>query len=270
MEKYEDKLKKVKEILQGKKVLVAFSGGVDSSLAAFLAKKYSDRIVAVTARSKTNPIGEIEEAQNVAKELNIEWRLIEIDELEDEHFRANPLNRCYYCKKGLMTALYKIAEKEGLEIIIDGTNADDIKDYRPGMKALKELGIWSPLAEAGFTKQEIREIARQNNLSVHNKPSMACLASRFPYGEEITEQKLQMVAEAEAQIKKLAGIEILRVRWHQGLARIEVAPEDRSKFFDEKLLDNLVHTLKKIGFVYVTLDLQGYRSGSMNEAIMIQ
>ena len=261
------KLQKVEHILQEKKVLVAFSGGVDSSVVTRLAKEYCSRVVAVTVRSKTNPSGELEEARCVAEELGVEWKIIEINELEDEKFQANPPNRCYYCKKGLMTALLEIASIENLDFIVDGTNSDDLKDYRPGALALKELSIKSPLAEAGITKNEIRLIAKKFNLSVHDKPSMACLASRIPYGEEITEKKLKMIAEAETLIKSLANISVVRVRYHRGIARIEVHPNERERFFNTKLLDNIVKTLKTLGFVYIALDLQGFRSGSMNEQI---
>ncbi len=266
-EAIEEKLQKVKQILRGKKILVAFSGGVDSSVVARLAKEYCSRVLAVTIKSKTNPSGELEEAQCVAEELGVDWKIIEINELEDKKFQANPPNRCYYCKKGLMTALLEIASDEELDFIVDGTNSDDLTDFRPGAIALKELDIKSPLAEAGITKNEIRSIARKFNLSVHDKPSMACLSSRIPYGEEITEKKLRMIAEAETLIKKLANISVVRVRYHRGIARIEVHPNERENFFDNMLLDDIVQALKNLGFVYITLDLQGYRSGSMNEQI---
>lgn len=263
----EEKLQKVKQILQKKKVLVAFSGGVDSSVATRLAKEYCLKVLAVTVKSKTNPLGEIEAAKIVAEEIGVEWRKVEIDELNDAQFRANPLNRCYFCKKSLMTELRMLADEEELDLIIDGTNADDLKDYRPGALALQELNIKSPLAEAGITKKEIRMIAHQFNLSVSDKPSMACLASRFPYGEEITEKKLQRIAEAERLIKELANLSVIRVRYHGDIARIEVHSNEREKLFSVNLLDEIAKALKKLGFIYVTLDIQGYRSGSMNEPI---
>ncbi|NVM52121.1 MAG: ATP-dependent sacrificial sulfur transferase LarE [Candidatus Helarchaeota archaeon] len=262
-----EKLKKVENILGNKKVLVAFSGGVDSSVMTRIAKEYCSKVLAVTVRSKTNPSGEVEEAECIAQELGVEWKSIELDELKDSNFRANPPNRCYFCKKGLMTELTELATNEGLDLIVDGTNADDLRDFRPGSLALKELNIKSPLAEAGITKNEIRFIAKQFNLSVHDKPSMACLASRIPYGEEITDKKLKMIAEAETITKELAQITVVRVRYHRGIARIEVHPNERAKFFDVKVLDQIGAALKKLGFVYITLDLQGYRSGSMNEPL---
>ena len=264
-EKLNRKIQKVRDLLQGKKVLVAFSGGVDSSVIARLAKDFCARVLAVTVISNTNPPGEIEEAKEVAKEIGVEWKTIEINELHNSEFQKNPPNRCYFCKKELMTALLKLAKSEKLEFIIDGTNADDREDVRPGIRALMELKIKSPLAEASITKEEIRIMAKEYNLSVYNKPSMACLASRIPYGEDITEKKLRMIAEAETIIKRLAHVEVVRVRCHKNIARIEVLPHERVKFFDEDLLDQIVRSLKQVGFIYVALDLQGYRSGSMNE-----
>jgi len=264
---FQKKIEKVKEILQGKKVLVAFSGGVDSSVVTFLAMKFCSRVVAVTAILKVSPPGELEYAKGVAKELGVEWRTIEIAVLEDSNFKMNPPNRCYFCKRELLTGLLQLAEEEGLDLIIDGTNNDDLKDVRPGYQAVQELGISSPLAEAGITKKEIRQIAKEYELSVFNKPSMACLASRIPYRNEITEQKLKMIAEAETLIKNLTGVSVIRVRHHGNMARIEVAPDELNKLFHKKILDQIVIGLKKLGFVYVTLDLQGYRTGSMNEPL---
>ncbi len=262
------KIKKFGEIIQGKKVLVAFSGGVDSSVATRLAIEFAQRVLAVTVLSKTNPPGEIEEAETVAKEIGVDWKVLTINELENENFQANPPNRCYYCKIELMTALRELAEKEGLDLIIDGSNADDRKDFRPGAQALQELNIESPLAEAGITKAEIRQIAREYNLSVYDKPSMACLSSRIPYGERITEKKLQMIAKAEIVIKQILNIKIVRVRLHGNIARIEVNPDEQTKFFDLNKINQIVNALKELGFVYIVLDLQGYRSGSMNEPLI--
>ncbi|MFX1296679.1 MAG: ATP-dependent sacrificial sulfur transferase LarE [Promethearchaeota archaeon] len=261
----EKKIQKIREDLQGKKVLVAFSGGVDSSVATWLAKEFCAKVLAVTVISKTNPPGEIEEAKCIAKELGVDWRTIKINELNNPNFQTNPYNRCYYCKKELMEALRQLAEAERLEFIIDGTNADDLKDFRPGTLALQELSIKSPLAEAGITKKEIRMIAKEYNLSVYDKPSMACLSSRIPYGEPITEKKLEMIFKAEMIIRKLIGVKVVRLRYHGCIARIEVHPDERVKFFDQTVLDQVVNELKKLGFVYITLDLQGYRSGAMNE-----
>ncbi len=261
------KIEKVKESLLGKRVLVAFSGGVDSTVMTRLALEFCAKVLAVTANSKVEPPNELEEAKCIAKELGVNWESIEVNPLVNQNFHANPPNRCYFCKKEIMTALLTLAKKRNLEIIIDGTNSDDLRDFRPGYSAVQELNIKSPLAEAGITKQEIRLIAKDYNLSVFNKPSMACLASRIPYGNEITELKLTMIAEAETVIKNLTNVSVVRVRHHGTLARIEVPPEERSKFFNSKVLDQISAALNKLGFVYVTLDLQGYRSGSMNESL---
>ncbi len=261
------KLQRVKDNLQRKKVLVAFSGGVDSSVMTRLALEFCTKVLAVTANSKVEPPGELEEAKSIAQEIGVEWESVEIDPLANPNFHANPPNRCYFCKKHIGTALKALAKKKKLHYIIDGTNYDDLRDFRPGYRAIQELNIKSPLAEAGITKNEIRQIAKEYKLSVFNKPAMACLASRIPYGNEITEQKLKMIAEAEALIKNLTEVSVARVRYHGNIARIEVVPDERGKFFHEKVLDQVVAGLKGLGFVYVTLDLQGYRSGSMNEPL---
>lgn len=251
-----------------KGVLVAFSGGVDSTLVAYAAKTVlGDKALAVTANSPLLPPGELEEAKKLAKLIGIRHGIIEVNELKNKHLVENPPNRCYYCKKELMGILLKIASEEGLEVVVDGTNADDMRSYRPGIKALKELRIRSPLAEVGLKKDEVRAISRMLSLPTADKPPVACLASRFPYGRKITLEAVKRVGEAETIIKKLAGVKLVRVRDHGDIARIEVAREERKKLLNERLLDEISKRLKKLGFLYVAMELEGYVSGSLDKMI---
>lgn len=256
---------RLEELIKSKeRVLVAFSGGVDSSvLAALSYRLLGDNAVAVTIDSPTIPDYEVEEAKEIAKEIGVRHVVVEHHEL-DPVFKDNPVDRCYHCRKAEIAALQEVAAREGFTHILAGTNTDDYRDYRPGIKALKESGVSSPLAEAGYTKSEVRELARELGLPKHSKPAMACLASRIPYGEPVTEDKLDRVAKAEKVILDL-GVEQVRVRSHQDLARIEVDPSDLQNILESK--GKLVKQLKRLGFSYVTLDLQGYRTGSLNEVI---
>ena len=250
-------------------VLIAYSGGVDStfllkaSLDAFGNKK---KVLAVTARSSTYPEREFKEAVLYINELGGCHKVIESEELNIKGYSENPVDRCYHCKKELYGRLKKIAEEEGYENIIDGANADDVLDYRPGMKASLEMGIISPLKELNFTKDEIRELSRKLNLKTSEKPSFACLASRIPYGTKITKEILNKIEKSEEYLMSL-GFKNVRVRFHNDLARIEVDPSERKKFFNEHIMDEVNDELKKIGFNYVSLDLRGYRTGSMNEIL---
>lgn len=249
-------------------VLVAFSGGVDSSVLAAAAKlALGDKALAVTVDSPLTPRREVEEAARVAKEIGIRHEILRGNELENQNFARNPPNRCYFCKKELAAKLKKFAEEVGLRSVADGSNADDLSDYRPGRLALREEGVLSPLAEVGLTKEEIREIARELGLSVAEKPPMACLASRIPYGQKITLDRLERVAKAEDAIKRGANVRQVRVRDHDGIARIEVDPKERAAFFDEAVMDGVAQELRALGFKYVTLDLEGYVQGSMNRLI---
>jgi uncharacterized protein len=267
--KLKRKLEKVQENLKKhRSVLVALSGGVDSTLVAFLAKKaVGNKAIAVTADSMTLAPGELEESKKIAKKIGIKHLTIKIDETSNLDFTRNPPERCYYCKKELVSKLKEIAMKHHLEVIIDGTNADDMKTHRPGALALAEENVISPLADAGLTKTEIRTIARMFDLPTAEKSSMACLSSRFPYGQEITEKKIHRIAEAEKFIIKLIGPKVLRVRDHGSIARIEFGRNERKLLFDEKILDSINEKLKSLGFHYVTMDLLGYRSGSMDEVL---
>jgi uncharacterized protein len=246
-------------------VVVALSGGVDSTVVAKAAHYVlGSTAIAVTARSSTLPLKELECAKEVAKEIGIEHVVIDEDELDDPRFVENPSNRCYFCREGLVKAVRKLADEKGIRYILDGANADDPMEHRPGLKALKEGGARSPLLELGLNKEDVREIGRHFGLSVSDKPAMACLASRIPYGEKITKEKLVMVERAEDYLRG-NGFKKVRVRNHGGIARIEVNRNEVEKAI--ALKDEISAELKKLGFSYVTLDLEGYRSGSMDEVL---
>lgn len=268
MDELANKYDGLKRILAGlEKVIVAFSGGVDST---FLAKVAYDVLgsgaLAVTATSETYPSDELEEAKKLAQLIGIRHILIESNELEIPGYSKNPTNRCYYCKSELFTKLKDVLDKENFKFIADGSNYDDQNDYRPGMTAAKELGVVSPLKEAGLTKADIRVLSRMLGLPTWDKPSFACLSSRFPYGHDITIEKLRMVDQAEKFLRQFK-FKQLRVRIHGDVARIEVTKEDMVRFFEGGLGEQVAKKLKEIGFNYITLDLQGYRTGSMNEVL---
>lgn len=246
-------------------VVIAFSGGLDSStLAAVSRSILGDKAVAVTAKSPTYPAEELEDAKKVAKEIGIKLYVIETNELMNEKFSRNPENRCYYCKKELLKQLQKTAEELGFKAVFEGTNLSDLTAHRPGFKAVKEAeNVYSPWVETQFTKEEIRVLARELGLSVYNKPPLACLASRIPYHEKITAERLERIEKAEQTVRRITGVQQLRVRDHNGLARIEVGKDERKIFGGISIMDRIAYELKKIGFKYVTLDLEGYKSGSM-------
>ncbi|MDK2806057.1 ATP-dependent sacrificial sulfur transferase LarE [Thermoanaerobacterium thermosaccharolyticum] len=263
-EKYENLKKYIKELGSA---VIAFSGGVDSTFLAKVCKDVlNDSCLAVTATSSTYPEREFKEALELAKEIGIRHKIIKSEELEIEGFSKNPIDRCYYCKSELFSKLKKVADDEGIEYVLDGTNADDTGDFRPGRRAAKELGVKSPLLECGFTKDDIREMSKNLGLPTWNKPAYACLSSRFPYGQEITSEKLSMVEKSEEYLLKL-GFVGFRVRHHGDIARIELNPDQINMMMDENIRKKVVSKLKEIGFKYVSLDLEGYRTGSMNEAI---
>jgi uncharacterized protein len=265
----EDKLNSLREIfLSMNRVIVAYSGGVDSTFLLKVARDtLGDRnVIAVTALSPLYPERELRGAKEVAQKLGVKHLLIESNELKIEGFSKNPPDRCYLCKRELFSELRKFAQKENISYIVEGSTLDDEKDHRPGRKAIQEYGIRSPLVESLLFKEEIRKASKSMGLSTWDKPSFACLASRFPYYDEITEEGLRMVNEAEEFLAEI-GFKQVRVRHYKDLARIEVYKEEIGKFLEDKTRERVVKYLKKIGYHYITLDLQGFRSGSMNEVL---
>ena len=246
---------------------VAYSGGVDSTFLLRMAKEVlGENVIAVTAKSRSFPGRELTEAQVFCRQEGIRQFVVETDELQMEAFRHNPVNRCYLCKHALFGKILETARQQGIAHVAEGSNMDDTGDFRPGMKAVAELKVLSPLKEAGLYKEEIRMLSRQLNLPTWGKPSFACLASRFPYGEEITEEKLQMVDRAEQLLLDL-GFTQFRVRIHGTLARIEVLPEEFDRLVFEETRRLVAQKLKEFGFSYITADMEGYRTGSMNETV---
>jgi uncharacterized protein len=266
----EKKYRALLDIIAGKgSAAVAFSGGVDSSFLCYAAvEALGSRAIAVTVVSPMLPRSELKNAAAVAAVIGIEYITIREDEIEDDVAQNSP-ERCYFCKKKEFAAIQKAAEKRGITVVLDGSNLDDLEDYRPGLKALEELGIASPLREAGLGKNDIRELSRRFGLPTWDKPAFACLASRVPYGETINREKLSRIEKAEIVLKNF-GFRQFRVRSHGDIARIETAPEERKKIFDEAALDFLSKNIKAAGFLYVAFELEGYHSGSLNRAIQKQ
>ncbi len=245
--------------------IVAFSGGVDSTLVAYTARlALDDKVLAVTADYKTLAKDELENAIRVAKEIGIRHMIIEYDELENENFVRNDIYRCYYCRDELGKRLVSIANEYNYSLIVDGTNADDLNDVRYGIVALRKYGVKSPLAELGISKAKVRELARRANLSVYDKPSNSCLASRIPRGIKVTYDRLARIERAESIVKAITNAKQVRVRDHDGIARIEVARDERHLLFDTDKLDEIDARLKELGFKFVTIDAMGYKSGSLN------
>jgi uncharacterized protein len=250
-----------------KSILVAFSGGVDSTfLARAVYEALGENSLAVTARSETYAEREFRESLDLAKLIGIRQKVIHTSELEDENMASNPPARCYYCKHELFSKLLKVATDEGLAFVADGANYDDLGDFRPGMKASEELSVISPLKDLEFTKKDIRDLSKMLDLPTWDKPAMACLSSRFPYGTRITAERVNQVAEAELFLWNL-GIREMRVRYHDAIARIELNRDEMKHIIEQDVSDKIITRFKELGFTYVTLDIQGFRSGSMNEVL---
>lgn len=263
----EKKIKLLEEVdkISQEDVVLAFSGGVDSSLLLKLfsksTKKSGKKVYAVTVHTKIHPMKDLEISRKVANEMGVEHKIISIDELKEAGIEDNPINRCYLCKKSIFEKLQKYAEKLGVKQVVEGTNEEDLHVYRPGIRAIRELGISSPLADSGFTKEEVRKLAKELGVSVSNRPSTPCMATRFPYGTILNYDSIHKVEEAEKWIRDL-GFYNVRIRVHKDIARIEVDKNEMMMLLEKK--DEVVEKLKEFGYDYITLDLEGFRSGSMD------
>jgi pyridinium-3,5-biscarboxylic acid mononucleotide sulfurtransferase len=250
-------------------VIVAYSGGVDSAYLAYVASRtLGDRALAVTADSPSYPERHRQLAIRIAVDFGLQHEIIHTSELDRPEYRANPANRCYYCKHELYTHLSRLASARGA-VIVDGNNADDRGDYRPGRQAARELGVRSPLDEVDLTKAEIRELSRQAGLPTWDEPASACLSSRIPYGHEVTDAKLRTIETAETALREL-GFRVFRVRHHDEVARIELARGEMARALEPEMTAAIVRAIKAAGYRYVSLDLQGYRTGSLNEGLLLR
>ena len=262
------KLEELKNIFaEMEKALIAYSGGIDSTLVAKVAYDVlGDKALAITAVSPSLLPEDLEDARIQAEVIGICHEEVKTNEMENQNYTSNPINRCYFCKSELHDTLKPLALKRGYSYVVDGVNAEDLRDYRPGIQAAKERGARSPLAEVGMSKFEVRQLAKDLDLPWWDKPAQPCLSSRFPYGEEITLEKLQRVGRGERYLRDL-GLKNLRVRSDKDTARIEILPEKIKEFVLTIDLPQLVGKFREFGFIYVTLDLEGYRSGKLNQVL---
>jgi uncharacterized protein len=265
------KKRRLREILGGfESALVAFSGGVDSAYLAWeAASVLGDRAILVTADSPSYPDHHRDMAVSLARRFGLSHEFIRTNEMERPEYRANPANRCYYCKQELFGLLSNLARERGLAVVLDGNNADDRGDYRPGRRAARELGVKSPLDEAGLSKEEIRALSHEAGLPTWDEPASACLSSRIPYGSEVTEEKLRAIEGAEGVLRSM-GFRHSRVRHHGDVARIELDRGDMARLIEPEAAGRISAELKRLGFRYVSLDLEGYRTGSLNEGLRLR
>lgn len=264
----EKKLLELKKYIEGllmDGICIAFSGGVDSSLitqiACDLREKANAKVIAVTFETSLHPLSDMEISRRVAREMGAEHHILPFNEFEDERIRMNPVDRCYHCKRGLFSNLTDFAKERGCRWVLDGTNVDDLKEYRPGLRAIRELQVISPLAELGISKKEVREMAEHLGLSVAKRPSAPCLATRLPYGTELEPELLKKIEEGEEMIRRM-GISVIRMRVHGDITRLEILLGDFDTLLQNR--EEILRKLKGLGFEYITLDLEGFRSGSMD------